>query len=49
MIEDQLTRDERIRLEALSQAVQRYAMRAAGPDEITSTAAAFEQWIRGDR
>jgi hypothetical protein len=46
MIEDQLTRDERIRLEALAQAVQRYTMRPAAVDELLATAGDFERWIR---
>ena len=46
MIEDQLTRDERIRLEALAQAVQRYTMKACSSDEICAVAGRFERWIR---
>lgn len=48
MIEDTLTRNERIRLEALNQAVQRYAMRPASNDEVLKTAQKYETWIRGD-
>lgn len=46
MIEDKLTRDERIRLEALAQANQRYTMRPASTDEILATSQAYEDWIR---
>ena len=47
MNEDQLTRDERIRLEALNQAVAR-AMGALGISdvEIVRRARVFERWIR---
>ncbi len=46
MIEDQLTRDERIRLESLAQAVNRSTMRDATPHEVIATAAVFEEWLR---
>lgn len=46
MIEDQLTRDERIRLEALNQANARYTMKPASNDEVLATAAKFEEFIR---
>jgi len=53
MIEDRLTRDERIRLEALNQAHVRYAMDRAVviPIPVTTileTAEQYEAWIRGD-
>lgn len=45
---DKLTRDERIRLEALAQSVaNRHAVRA-GPAQVIEEAQEFERYIRGD-
>lgn len=46
MIEDQLTRDERIRLECLNQAVTRGVGRHATDDELLEQAKRFERWVR---
>jgi hypothetical protein len=47
MIEDKLTKEERLRLECLNQAVQRNVMKPASNDEILETAKEFEKYIRG--
>jgi hypothetical protein len=47
MIEDKLTHDERVRLEALAQAIARNAtMRPAPTVTVLEDAKRFEQWIR---
>lgn len=46
MIEDQLTRDERIRLECLNQAVASKTMTSSTPLDIIDTAKKFEGYIR---
>ena len=50
MIEDKLTRDERIRLEALAQAQVMTPLRAGAysPEEVIGRAKKFEAYIRGD-
>lgn len=48
MIEDKLTRDERIRLEALAQAVAINAMRNLQPNLIIQDAQKLEKYIRGE-
>lgn len=48
MIEDKLTRDERIRLEALAQSIH-YAMgRPKTSAEVMNNALLFELYVRGD-
>ena len=44
---DQLTRDERVRLEALAQAVASTAMQGLGEKAVLSRAMSFENYIRG--
>jgi hypothetical protein len=46
MIEDKLNRDERIRLEALNQAVAMNAMGNNGPSAIVRDAKELETYIR---
>jgi len=48
MIEDKLTREERIRLEALAQANITHAIRSAGPTVVVETAKKFEKFVTGD-
>lgn len=46
---DKLTRDERIRLEALNQACQLSSLEPASPDHIViARAKNFEEYIRGN-
>lgn len=48
-VQDQLSRDERIRLEALAQAVAMNMGVAVSDEQIISNAKAFERWIlKGD-
>jgi hypothetical protein len=49
MIEDKLTIDERIRLEALAQAVAWCARLGASPSTTIQTAKDFERYIRDER
>lgn len=48
MIEDKLSQDQRIRLEALAQTIAYQGMRQASPEVTTKTAATFEKYIRGE-
>ncbi len=48
MIEDKLSRKERIRLECLAQANITHAVRPAGPNVIIDTAVKFEKYITND-
>lgn len=47
MIEDKLTRSERLRLEALNQANKMWVMKPANVENILTTAKQFEEYIRG--
>ena len=46
MIEDKLTRDERIRLEALAQGIASQGMQSLQPEALLVRAKKFEAWIR---
>jgi len=48
MIEDKLTRDQRIRLECLNQANIAHAVRSGGPTVILETAGRFEKFIKDE-
>ena len=48
MIEDQLTRDERIRLEALNQAVQSSHLANPTANQVVVRASFFESYVRGE-
>lgn len=48
MIEDKLTRDERIRLESLAQAVASSGMHQEGTETIIHKAKRFETYIRSE-
>ena len=45
MIEDKLTRDERLRLEALAQSNMRWQMKPADDEQIIATARKFERFL----
>ncbi len=47
MVEDQLTRDERIRLESLAQANVSMTMTRPSADDVIAVAEKFEGYIRG--
>ncbi len=53
MTEDKLDPDQRIRLEALAQANATHGApmtpRAINPEQVLTTAARYERFIRGDR
>lgn len=46
MIEDQLTRNERIRLEALAQAISNHQMKPLPFRDLLVEAELFETWIK---
>lgn len=48
MIEDQLTHDERLRLECLAQAVQGGRM-LDGPDDTVRSAKVYEAYVKGEQ
>ncbi len=48
MIEDKLTREERIRLECLAQAMNGSIGRHMSPEGVIANAKRYESYIRGD-
>lgn len=48
MIEDKLTPDQRIRLEALAQSIMANAPVRPSTEKIVSDARVFERWIKGE-
>lgn len=49
MVEDKLSRDERLRLECVAQAVAYSQMKQVIPRDIVSAAKEFEEYISGGR
>ena len=49
LIEDQLTRDERIRLESLAQANNTHTLSHDSASQVLMTAKVYESYIRGNK